>query len=229
MIQSFGESITDKYGRKITTQGEADRFSAVVDYLREHEVLTVEDLDTKLTELKSSGLPIREQMDQVSSRIRRIEKLIEHGDRRAALDPIHDEYLKIHWKGRKEKFAKEHRDELDAWNKADRYMRKNVPEQRYDGDALRSELSSLHAELDALTEKIRPQQEEAAMLKEVRSYVRKLLPELEPDGEPLTPERRQEKIAAIRQRLAKAKEDAGRRAAAYEKTRQAMQRPERGR
>ena len=229
LVQSFEDSKTDRRGRVFVTQGEADNFAAVTKYMREHDVLTVEDLDTRLTELNANALPIRDQIKQLSSRIRTIEKLIEHGDRRASLDAVHSEYLNIHWKGKKEKFAKEHKDELEAWKQSDRYMRKNLPDQQYNGEALRAELSSLTAELDSLTGKIRPHQKEAEMLKEVRSYVEKLLPELVPDGEALTPERRQEKIAAVQERLTKAKAEAEKRAAAYEKSRQTADRDDRGR
>lgn len=229
MEQSFEESITDRRGQKRTTQGEYERFTAVTAYMRDHSVLTVEDLDSRLAELTREGIPIREEMKNITGRIRTIEKLIEYGDRRASLDAVHDEYLRIYWKGKKEMFASEHRDELDAWNKADRYMRKNLPDKDYNSDALRAELSALYAELSSLNEKIRPQQEEAEMLKEVRSYVKKLLPELEPDGEALTPERRQEKIEAIQQRLAKAKAEAQANAAAYAKSKEAAARDERGR
>ena len=88
----------------------------------------------------------------------------------------------------------------------------------YNGDVLKKELYSLTAQLDELQEKLRPQTEEAERLKDVRMYVRKLLPELEPDGEALTPERRQEKIEAIQQRLAKAKAESEANAAAYAKS-----------
>jgi len=108
-------------------------------------------------------------------------------------------------------------------------MRKNLPGKDYSSDSLKAELSALYAELSSLNEKIRPQQEETEMLKEVRSYVKKLLPELEPDGEALTPERRQEKIEAIQQRLAKAKAEAQANAAAYAKSKEAAARDERGR
>ena len=92
---------------------------------------------------------------------------------------------------------------------------------------LKKELYSLTAQLDELQEKLRPQTEEAERLKDVRMYVRKLLPELEPDGEAFTPERRQEKIEAIQQRLAKAKAESEANAAAYAKSRAAAERDER--
>ena len=229
LTMSFEESITDRNGRRRTTQGEVQKFAAVRKYMQDNSVLTVEDLDDRLTKLSGEGLPVRDQMKQLSSRIRIIEKLIEHGDRRSSLDSVHDEYLNIHWKGRKEKFAKDHKDELDAWKASDRYMRKNLPDQEYNGDALRAELYSLTAELNSITDRIRPQQKETEMLKEIRTYVKKLLPELLPEGEALTPERRQEKIDAIQQRLAKAKAESQANADAYMKSKGEISRDEKGR
>ena len=75
-------------------------------------------------------------------------------------------------------------------------------------------------------DKLRPQNEELELLKDVRTYVKRLLPELEPDGEALTPERRKEKIEAIQQRLAKAKAEAEANAAAYAKSKEAAARDE---
>ena len=74
---------------------------------------------------------------------------------------------------------------------------------------------------------MRPPREAEVSRQDVRMYVRKLLPELEPDGEALTPERRQEKIEAIQQRLAKAKAESEANAAAYAKSKEAAMRDER--
>ena len=119
------------------------------------------------------------------------------------------------------------KDDLEAWKASDRYIRKNIPDHEYNGDALKSELYSLKLQLDGLYDKIRPQNEELELLKDVRSYVKRLLPELEPDGEALTPERRQEKIEAIQQRLAKAKAEAETNAAAYAKSKETAARDDR--
>ena len=227
LMQSFEESITDRRGNRVTTQGEAERFSAVVTYLREHDMLTAWDIDVRVNEIREAALPVRDQIRQLSSRISRIQKLLEYGDRRAELTPIHEEYLNIHWKGRKEKFAAEHKAELDEWNKADRYMRKNLPDQEYNGDALRAELYSLSSQMIELEDRIRPQQEEIDILKEARAYVKKLLPEFEPDGESLTPERKQEKIAAVQERLEKAKAESEKLRELYAGKRQISDREER--
>ena len=123
--------------------------------------------------------------------------------------------MNIRWKGKKEKFGKEHADELEAWKTADKYMRKKLPDQDYKREELVSELSTLYSEFNSLREILEPRQEEARMLKEVSSLITELLPELVPGDEPLTLERRQEKMASIRDRLEKAKVDAEKRAEEY--------------
>ena len=55
---------------------------------------------------------------------------------------------------RKEKFAKEHKAELDEWNQADRFVRKNLPDQLFNAGALQTELSSLNAQLDELNSRL---------------------------------------------------------------------------
>ena len=137
-----------------------------------------------------------------------MERLLEAGERKAKLDPVHDQFLKIHWKGRKEKFAQEHKEELDAWNQAERTIRKGLPDQPFNADTLQSELSSLNAQLDELNARLRPYQEETQMLKEIKYLVKDLIPELEPEREKLTLERKEWKNMTVRERLAAASREA---------------------
>lgn len=215
LILSFQDSITDQNGRMYTTVGEAERFEAVIDFVRDNSILTFEDFEERLDAISKDGFPEREEIRKIRSQINSVESLIEHGDLRETLTPVHDEYMKIHWKGKKEKFAKAHEDELEAWKAADKYMRKNLADQDYRREEFISELNSLYADLYKLEDILEPRQKEARMLKEVSSYITELLPELVPEGETLTPERRQEKMVSIRDRLERAKADVDKRAEEY--------------
>ena len=62
---------------------------------------------------------------------------------------------------------------------------------------------------------LEPREEEARILSDVSAYVTTLLPELVPEGEALTPEQRQEKMIAIKDRLVKASSDSDKRAKEY--------------
>lgn len=215
LILSFQDSITDEHGRMITTEGESERFNAVVDFVRENNIITLEDLEERLEAISKDGFPEREEIRKLRSQIGSVEGLLEYGDLRESLDSIHDEYMKIHWKGKKEKYAKEHSNELEAWKIADKYMRKNLPSQDYKREELVSELSSMYSNLYKLRDVLEPREEEARILSDVSAYVTTLLPELVPEGEALTPEQRQEKMIAIKDRLVKASSDSDKRAKEY--------------
>jgi len=214
LIQRFNERRDERsetwnsaYGQQKGTIKDLQRFADITAYMREHSIRSVADLDSRLDELSAAGRPTREQMKTVNSRIKTVERLLEAGERKAKLDPIHDQYLKIHWKGRKEKFAKEHKAELDEWNQADRFVRKNLPDQPFNAGALQTELSSLNAQLDDLNGRLIPIQDETQMLKDIRYLVKDLIPELEPERENLTLERKDWKQMTVRERMAAAREE----------------------
>ena len=214
LIQRFNERKEERretwnsaYSQNRGTVKDLQRFADITAYMREKNIRSVADLDSRLEEISTAGQPTRDQMKNVRSRISKVERLLEAGERKAKLDPVHDQYLKIHWKGRKEKFAKEHKAELDAWNQAERTIRKDLPDQPFNVGALQSELSSLNAQLDDLNVQLKPIQEETEMLKEIRYLVKDLIPELEPEREKMTPESKSWREMTVRERLAAAQKE----------------------
>ena len=100
----------------------------------------------------------------------------------------HDKFLKIGWKARQAAFAESHRVELDSFNKAYRYLKKQGVDLNVNLDALQVEydkLQSSHAELSrqlaAINEELKP-------MKDIRRWVGKVLsreqPEVESKSEP---------------------------------------------
>lgn len=176
----------------------------VVRYLNEHDLKNIADIDNRLSVLSQLAQPVRDQINEISGQIKVIEKMITNLDKKAELDPIHDKYTKIRWKGRKEKFAAEHKDELTAWKKADKYINDYMPTEKRTSKELKDHLSSLNAKLKNLNKELKPYQEETELLKYTRNIVMKLIPELTPEGEKLTPEVKKEKRGVL-ERLAAAK------------------------
>jgi hypothetical protein len=103
---------------------------------------------------------------------------------------VHDQYVKIGWKGRKEKFLQEHADELNRYEKADRFLRKNVPDGKIDFTSLSREMAKLEKDLIAKNEKLAAVQADLKILKDVRYFVKELLPEIAPDDQTKTQEKR---------------------------------------
>ena len=210
LIQRFNERRDERretfsgYGQQRGSVRDLQRFADITAYMREKNVLSVADLDRRIEEISVAAQPTRDQIKAVTAKINTLRKFLEYGDRRDKLSPVHDQYLKIHWKGRKEKFQKEHKEELDAWSQADRYLRKYLPDQPYNADAVNTELSSLNAQLDELNARLEPYQEETRMLKDIKYLVKDLIPELEPERENLTQERKEWKNMTVKERLAAA-------------------------
>ncbi|MBR2732190.1 MAG: hypothetical protein IKD72_09445 [Clostridia bacterium] len=141
--------------------------------------------------------------------------------RRARTAPIREQYQKIFWKKSKEKFAQEHQQELAAWNQADRFLRKHLPDQPFNAADLNKELSSLNAELQKLNTALEPHRDETQMLKDIRYYVRDLIPELEMETEETTAPKQKE---SMKDRLERAKREAE----AYNVERQRQRKREKG-
>ena len=79
-----------------------------------------------------------------------------------------------------------------------------MPTEKRTSKELKDHLSSLNAKLKNLNKELKPYQEETDLLKYTRSIVMKLIPELTPEGEKLTPEVKKEKRSVL-ERLAAAK------------------------
>ena len=80
--------------------------SSFADYLNRKEILTVRDLNDYLSEAYKEASAIRKSVKAMEQRARVIAGIRKaYGDCRETKE-IHDQYGKIGWKGRKEKFRR---------------------------------------------------------------------------------------------------------------------------
>ncbi len=187
------------YGQRQGKLKDIKAVSASIVYLKEHNILTLEKLDEVLSGLNGKAADIRSSMKSKESRMKTIAN-IEHavgvcqqyGD-------IHNKYVKIGWKSRQKKFAEEHRAELSAYNKADRYLRKQNLDVSVNLKPLRSEYKKLESELEKQRVELDAVQTELQPLKDVRYCVSKVM-------EPQSTEKKEEPKHSVRERLADAGE-----------------------
>ena len=166
------------------------------DYLNRKEILTAGELNDHLSEAYEETSAIRKSVKAMEQRARVIAGIRKaYGDCRETKE-IHDQYAKIGWKGRKEKFRQEHAEEIARFEKADRFLRKNVPDGKIDFKALSKEAAVLEKELAAKNRELAAVQKDLNMLRDIRYFVKELLPELAPDENTQTTEKR-----SIRERL----------------------------
>ena len=151
------------------------------DYLDRRKILTVGDLNDHLSESYERTSAIRSSVKVMEQRA-----WVIAGIRKAYRDcretkEIHDQYGKTGWKGRKEKFRQEHAEEIDRFEKADRFLRKNVPEGKMDFKALSKEAAKLEKEIAEKNGELAAIQKDLKTLKDIRYFVKELLPELSPE------------------------------------------------
>ena len=120
------------------------RFVAIVNYMRQNNVLTVGDLENRLSDIHSREQSLREGIRKGGRRMKEIETILATAKRRSELDPIHDKYKKMHF-GKKH-YADTHKDELDEWKRCNRYLYARFADARCDTKALSREYARLQSE-----------------------------------------------------------------------------------
>ena len=121
-----------KYSQSWQRQHAADELktvAAAVNYLSEHGISTLDELDAALSSVSEQADAIREGMKTAEKRMKELQKLIEYGKNYTEYKPIHDELKKLKngWTNKRDKYEEAHRAELTLWNAASRYLHANLP------------------------------------------------------------------------------------------------------
>ncbi len=104
-----------KYSQGWQQQHAADELqeiSKVVTYLQNKGIATLEDLDAALSSAADKTGDINDGLKEKQARMKKLQKLIEQAQNFQKTKPVHDEYRKIQWKGKREKYEEAHRADL---------------------------------------------------------------------------------------------------------------------
>ena len=164
-----------RYGQQKGATKDLQSFVNATNYLKDHEIFTLEQLDSVLEEVKQKSGSISTGMKKAESRMKVIT-----GIQNAVADcqqhkAIHDKYVRIGWKTVQSVYAESHRDELDAYNKAYRFLKKHGVDLTVDLEALQAEYEQLQTSHAEYTGQLAAVQEELKPLKEIRYWVSKVL------------------------------------------------------
>lgn len=164
-----------RYGQQKGTTDDLKTISQATVYLQRHELFTLEDLDIALQGVSEKATAIREDMQTAANRMKAIttiQNAVADCEKHKA---VHDKYIKIGWKIRKEAYVESHKDELTAFNKAYRTLKKHGGDLNVDLKALQKEYddlkishTNLKAQLAAVNEELKP-------MKDIRYWVGKVL------------------------------------------------------
>ena len=128
-------------------------------FLREQKIFTVEDMKAKLEALQTETGDIDAELKKANKRLKNISTITETEKTLEQLQPIHDQYSHIFFKGKKEAFYAQHQDELKQYGKAYHYLMKVNGGIKIDAAALKAEnerLTAHRAKLQKKLEEIKP-------------------------------------------------------------------------
>ena len=164
-----------RYGQQKGTMDDLKAVSQAINYLREHQLFTLEDLDTALQGVNERAGAISKEMKTASDRMKVITAIQTAVADCQTHKAVHDKYIKIGWKTRQAAFAEKHKDELTSYNKAYRTLKKHGVDLNVNLDALQSEYDKLKATHTELAGQLSTVKEELQPMKEIRYWVGKVL------------------------------------------------------
>ena len=153
-----------------------NKVQAAMEFLRQKEISTVETLDRQLDGISETAVAIRDSMRKAERRIKDIDTLLSHIGNYEKYKPVYKEYAAIGWKKQKEKFAEDHRGELDAYLAAARYVKTHLPGTSYSHKELEAERKDLAAALPGKREELEAVQADVRTLRDVRHWLNQVLP-----------------------------------------------------
>ena len=188
-----------QYGKQKGTVTDMKAVASVISYLQSHEIFTLENLDEALQDLNGRAKTISAAMRKSESRMKVIT-----GIQSAVTDcrthkAVHDKYLKIGWKTAQSIYVDRHRNELDTFNKAYHYLKKQGVDLKVDLKALQAEYDSLEKSHTEQSAQLSTVQTDLKPLKDIRYWVGKVL-------EPEQVEKKPEPKFSVKDRLAYAQE-----------------------
>ena len=154
-------------------------FKKAVSYLRENGISTYLDLEQRFNKTEERYEPLRKQLSGIEEEQKKANALLKAGRVRADLNPVHKKYSTTFWKAAKEKYYMLHSNDIQKWEAADEYIKKNHPEKLLDLDELSVSVSSLTEKLEEVQSELKPYSRDLINLEEAIRDVRSLMPDLE--------------------------------------------------
>ena len=166
-----------KYSQNWQHQHAADELKTIsqaANYLAEHGISTLDELDASLSSVSDEAFSIREGMKATEQRMKELQKLIENGENYLQYKPIHAELKKLKngWTNKRDKYEEAHRAELTLWNAASRYLHANLTDTKtLPISEWKQEYADLKEQRDTDYTKLKAARAEVAELQKIRKCV----------------------------------------------------------
>ena len=163
------EIITDYYSNRnsgawsvYAKVGNLKNMSQLVNYVRENNLHTVADLEARVS-AQQEKLDVRsDSCKSIEAKLKETAELLRQAQNYADTKPIYDEWYRIKFKGKKDKFKEEHESELRKYYAAERKLKPHfhdgklpLTKWRKDITALEAEYAAMQTEMEALRDDVR--------------------------------------------------------------------------
>ena len=164
-----------RYGQQQGTIRDLKTAMSAIAYLKENDILTVEKLEDKVTQISDKATSVRTKMKAKESRMKKISNIQVAMENCQRLKPTHDKYIKINWKIPQKAFADTHQTELTEYNRDFRFLKKEGLDVNSDLTALQTEYKKLEADCKKLQTELATVQPELKSLKDIRYWVSQVM------------------------------------------------------
>ena len=152
-----------------------EKVSDAIDYLKERNILTLESLDKHLSNLETKAKNHRESLKYNERRYKTIENIKDRYATYKKLKPIYDTYSKKNFKFTKERYYEQHREEIDAYRNAVRFLKANHGSLEVKKNAFDEEIKNRKASDQKNQEGLESIKTDLHELRQVRYFVDKVL------------------------------------------------------
>lgn len=149
-----------------------------VGYLQNNDIHTIKEFMDLRDKKLGDWNKVNSSMNSSKKRIKEIESILSHLEIRKENREVHNNYVKIPWKGPKKLYYGMHEEELEAYNKADRFIRKWYSDGKVPVKSIQEEKRKLESEMDGLDFKIEDMKDEVSWVKQIDSILKKIRPEM---------------------------------------------------
>ena len=170
LIAYYNQRNAGAWSNKART-GNLKQFAEAVNYLTENKLLTLEDLQERLSSVSEEFEALSGSMKKKSARIKELQELIRDGENYQRLKPVHTELNNIKFKKQREKFETSHDAELRLFYAARRILNEKLDGKPIALKAWKQEYAQLKTEYAELSPQHKPLREEVIRLRQVQNAV----------------------------------------------------------
>ena len=164
------------------TVADYEKITNAARYLRENNLVSLDDLHGHIGKIEGRYHSLSREIRSSQKRMNDIVAIQSAYETMAKLQPVHDAWQKKNFRSAKDRYSKEHSDELSQYRKAVRLLMKVNGGKTVDQAALEIESKELSQIIGTRTGELEAVKDELKQLRSIQYYVSKVLPEeAEPD------------------------------------------------